>query len=317
MSLDRVFCTFLKQMLRSVYSTLYHGLAISNIITTMSDLKNPSIPTCAIRLIKSYLTQRSMCIRYLGVESSFEKCPGGGPQGGLLTGLLFCLQVNKAGSPCPIPSLELPALENNHSPRMEGLEEETLRLDSSQGNSQWMDNHEIEEGDPSSQESYLEDVQRLYEEDGDAQRVNLPLCHNTNKTHKKACIDDLMLLEKISLSNLEEEDPFIGPPPFHGRFKLQLPPNKSILQHQLQDLVAYTKRNHMVLNSKKTKCIPFNNSRTKDFVPKFSVEEGTYLEVIYSLKVVGLVLNSELTWDSHIEYTVGRVKKVLWQLTRF
>ena len=156
------------------YSKAYNRMLHSNIITTMSDLKNPSIPTCAIRLIKSYLTQRSMCIRYLGVESSFEKCPGGGPQGGLLTGLLFCLQVNKAGSPCQNPSLELPVLENNHSPRMEELEDESLRMESSQGHSQRMDTQEMEEGNPYLQESYLEDAQGLDEVDGDSQRLDLP-----------------------------------------------------------------------------------------------------------------------------------------------
>ena len=105
----------------------------------------------------------------------------------------------------------------------------------------------------------------------------LPLCHARNKTHKKLFVDDLTLLEKISLSSLIEDKPFIGPQPYHGRFNLTQPPNESILQHQLQDLVKYTKENHMVLNSKKTKCIPFNNSQTKDFIPKLSVEEVSNL----------------------------------------
>ena len=35
------------------YSKAYNRMLHSNIITIMSDLKNPSIPTCAIRLIKS------------------------------------------------------------------------------------------------------------------------------------------------------------------------------------------------------------------------------------------------------------------------
>ena len=37
-------------------------------------------------------------------NTSNEVC-GGGPQGGLLTSILFILQVNKAGSPCTIPAL--------------------------------------------------------------------------------------------------------------------------------------------------------------------------------------------------------------------
>ena len=68
----------------------------------------------------------------------------------------------------------------------------------------------------------------------------------------------------------------------------------------------------MLLNSKKTKCLPFTNSITKDFMPELSLEEGTYLEVIYQMKLVGLVINIELTWNDHVAYTVSRVNKVLW-----
>ena len=73
----------------------------------------------------------------------------------------------------------------------------------------------------------------------------------------------------------------------------------------------------MKLNHKKTKCIPFNSSKSKDFMPQLQLEDGSYLEVIYQLKLVGLVINSELSWSAHIDYTVKRVNKILWQLTRF
>lgn len=114
-----------------------------------------------------------------------------------------------------------------------------------------------------------------------------------------------------------EEERIIGPPNFHGRFHLKMPPQKIILQHQLEDLVQYTQQNHMILNKKKTKCLPFINSRTKDFEPKLSIEKDTNLEIIYQLKLVGIIVTSDLLWDSHIEYTVKRVNSVLWQLTRF
>ena len=329
------------------YSKAYNRMLHSNIITIMSDLKEPAIPICAIKLTKSYLTQRSMCVRYKGAESSFEKCPGGGPQGGLLTGLLFCLQVNRAGSPCPVRSLAEPEAEvghndaqrpdgerdsssglepeGNYSPRMEEdppeaeAEEEGLsRMDTEEHQVHGLG---IEEMNATRMYSEDEETPRLEVEEEAAPRLEgeevAPLCQNTAKTHKKAYIDDLTLLEKISLQDLEKEVRIIGPPQFHGRFHLELPPQKSILQHQLHDLVEYTTSNHMILNSKKTRCIPFNNSLTKDFIPKYSVDGQTNLEVIYSLKLVGLVITSELTWKSHIEYTVGRVNKIIWQLTRF
>ena len=73
----------------------------------------------------------------------------------------------------------------------------------------------------------------------------------------------------------------------------------------------------MKLNKSKTKCFPFISSITKDFMPQLSLEEGSFLEVIYELKLVGLVLTSDLTWNAHVDYTIKRVNSVLWQLTRF
>ena len=145
----------------------------------------------------------------------------------------------------------------------------------------------------------------------------LPLCYKQSKLHKKSFIDDLTLLEKISLSNLIEKERIIGPLNYHDRFNLTLPHHKSILQHQIEDLKIFTKEYHMQLNSSKTKCMPFVNSLTKDFVPQLSIQNEECLEVIYQLKLVGLVLTSDLCWNAHVDYTVGRVNKILWQLTRF
>ena len=108
------------------YRKAFNRMLHSNITTILSDLKKPSIPTCAIRLIMSYLTHRSMCMRYKSAVSSFEKCPGGGPQGGLLTGLLFCLQVRRAGSPCLQAGLELLPDAQQEKVNMQGLEPEQL-----------------------------------------------------------------------------------------------------------------------------------------------------------------------------------------------
>ena len=39
--------------------------------------------------------------------------------------------------------------------------------------------------------------------------------------------------------------------------------------------------------------------------------------MIYSLKLVGLVITSDMSWQAHVSYTITRVNKVLWQLSRF
>ena len=52
-------------------------------------------------------------------------------------------------------------------------------------------------------------------------------------------------------------------------------------------------------------------------MPELWVDKDSCLEVIYSLKLVGLVITSDMSWQAHVSYTITRVNKVLWQLTRF
>ena len=105
-----------------------------------------------------------------------------------------------------------------------------------------------------------------------------PLCHKRNKIHKNSYIDDLTLFEKVSLKELVEKERIIGPLNYHDRFNLELPASKSVLHHQLNDLTKFTEKSSMKLKAKKTKCIPFINSKTKDFVSKFTTNTDEELD---------------------------------------
>ena len=48
---------------------------------------------------------------------------------------------------------------------------------------------------------------------------------------------------------------------------LHFPPEQSVLQHQLADLLEFTQQNKMKINMKKTKVIPFHLSKKYDFLP--------------------------------------------------
>ena len=100
------------------FSKAFNRIDHNIIVTILSDL---NIPTCALRLIISYLSKRRMCVRYNGAESAEQDIPGGGPQGGLITVLLFNLQVNLAGAPCPLPKLLPPGTAGpEHAPVQAG-----------------------------------------------------------------------------------------------------------------------------------------------------------------------------------------------------
>ena len=130
-----------------------------------------------------------------------QDIPGGGPQGGLLKVILFDLQVNGAGAPCPLPIM-LPPLQAGPEP------------------------------DP----QYA----------GPAQP-----CHLEDRKLKKKYVDDLSLLEAINLKlNLIPSSPIIGPANLHEQPGLFLPPDRSVLQHQLEDLLQFTNRNFMKINTK-------------------------------------------------------------------
>ena len=237
-----------------------------NIITTiLSDL---NVPTCALRLIISYLSNRRMCVRYNGATSSDQDIPGGGPQGGLLTVILFDLQVNLAGAPCPVEPL-LPPLAPGPEP------------------------------DPT-------------------QAGPLPLCHQSEVILKKKYVDDLTLLEAINLRiKLIQAPPIYGPPNIHEQPGLHLPPEHSVLQHQLSDLLTFTQENKMKINLKKTKVIPFNLSKKFDFLPQLNFPGDGPLEVIYQTKLLGVTLSSDLSWTIHINDITKRATKKLWVVLRF
>ena len=52
-------------------------------------------------------------------------------------------------------------------------------------------------------------------------------------------------------------------------------------------------------------------------MPQLKIQDGDFLEVIYKLKLVELVVTSDMTWQEHVNYPAGRFNKVLRQLTRY
>ena len=64
------------------------------LITKLSDM---GVPAWLLRIVMSFLSDRTMVVRYKGATSSEKKLPGGGPQGTLLGLLLFIVLINDIG----------------------------------------------------------------------------------------------------------------------------------------------------------------------------------------------------------------------------
>ena len=126
------------------------------------------------------------------------------------------------------------------------------------------------------------------------------------------------MLERVDLAaTLVPAPPIIGPANFHERPGLSLPPDQSILWHQLADILNFTDSNKMKINHQKTKIMPFNFSKKYDFLPQLHFPDNDPLEVIYETKLLGVTITSNLSWSAHVNDTTKRATQKLWVLIRF
>ena len=137
-----------------------------------------------------------------------------------------------------------------------------------------------------------------------------------NELHLKY-VDDLALLESIPLGTQLSRLPFDAPQPlaYHERTGHQLLPQNSKVFQSLIETEKYANQNKMKINYKKTKLMLFNPSKTKDFLPRF-VLNNHELDLVEETKLLGLVIRSDLSWTSNTLYMVKRASKKLWCLRR-
>ena len=85
----------------------------------------------------------------------------------------------------------------------------------------------------------------------------------------------------------------------------------------MADFFAFTNKNLMKINYKKTKIIPFNTTKKHDFLPQLNFPGGEPLGVIYETKLLGVTLCSDLSWRAHVDDISRRATSKLWVLVRF
>ena len=72
----------------------------------------------------------------------------------------------------------------------------------------------------------------------------------------------------------------------------------------------------MVINKEKTKIISFTKSKKWDFPPVLTFSEGTVIECVPAIKLVGIMVTQDLKWSQNTEYVCGKTRKKLWILRR-
>ena len=72
--------------------------------------------------------------------------------------------------------------------------------------------------------------------------------------------------------------------------------------------VDYSKANEMQINYKKTKVMIFNPCTSIDFMPELSVENND-LEVVDEMRLLGLIIRSDMKWLSNTENMVMKANQ--------
>ena len=118
------------------------------------------------------------------------------------------------------------------------------------------------------------------------------------KAEKLKYIEDGTVAVSIYLKKCLTDDPEERSKPlnFHERTNQILPAENNLLQYYLSDTEDFTKSNLMKINSKKSKVMLFNKSRKWDFPPEVGFSDKNNLEVVSEMKLVGVVITSDLRW---------------------
>ena len=134
-------------------------------------------------------------------------------------------------------------------------------------------------------------------------------------------IDDLSILEKINLL-------YIGLASYNYKSNVAsdiikdgyfLPPENLKTQANLNKISEWTLNNKMLLNTSKTKTMNFNFTNTYQFSSRLSVDNDV-LETISETKLLGVIVNDSLTWDSNTKYITKRANarmRMLHKLVEF
>lgn len=84
---------------------------------------------------------------------------------------------------------------------------------------------------------------------------------------------------------------------------------------ELGKISEWLASNKLLLNANKTKCIVFHTHQRKVEYPVLKIN-NTIIEQVHEFNFLGLILNSQLTWKSHIDHIAVKISKTLGVMYR-
>ena len=131
-------------------------------------------------------------------------------------------------------------------------------------------------------------------------------------------VDDLTMAEAINLPDKLVSIPDserAQPDLYHARTGHVLPVDRSNVYQELVRTMEYAGNNEMKINYKKTKAMIFNPCTSIDFSPEITLENND-LEVVDEIRLLGLIIRSDLKTVSNTGNMVKKENKRLWIIRR-
>ena len=130
-------------------------------------------------------------------------------------------------------------------------------------------------------------------------------------------VDDLSLAVSINLKESLVTNPEMNPQrplSYHNKTNHILPEGRNVMQGVFHNLMEFANQHEMVINGDKTKAMLFNSARKWDFMPQIENGSGEYLEVIEELKILGVIVSTDMTWHSNTKYICSKGYSRMWML---
>ena len=110
--------------------------------------------------------------------------------------------------------------------------------------------------------------------------------------------------------------PTLGP---HGKLAgcgLGIPGAWLPLQHRVRDVSHHAKAIGMQLNEKKTNLLIINKRTSRQAVPFVALTDGNPLPIVKQMRLLGIIVDADLTWWPLVDDVVARSKAKVWSLAK-
>ena len=146
--------------------------------------------------------------------------------------------------------------------------------------------------------------------------IQRPITGNRGKQFKY--IDDLCQAASVNLKLSLEPDLQNRPRPFnyHERNQTMLKGSENILQKELLRFQDFVTNNKLVINTRKCYVMLFSRSTKYSFPPEFSLGNCEVLEVKKEHRILGIIVQDDLRWNSQVQQMVGKATRTTWVLRR-